>query len=79
MKLFSYGITINSICRKHWNEYIPDIVGRDDFQGVIIHSKNYRHAELFEGPDVAILGGFRTAEDICIQVAEKARKVLFRK
>ncbi|KAK3082703.1 hypothetical protein FSP39_003185 [Pinctada imbricata] len=59
----------------HWNEYIPDIKGKDDFKGIFLHSRNYRHVEVFEGLDVAILGGFRTAEDVALQIEEKARKV----
>ncbi|KAK3083174.1 hypothetical protein FSP39_015743 [Pinctada imbricata] len=64
------------VCIGHdWNEYIPNIPGMEDFKGKIMHSRNYRHAELFEGLDVAILGVHFTGEDVSMQIAKHARKV----
>ncbi|KAK3082842.1 hypothetical protein FSP39_006824 [Pinctada imbricata] len=57
------------------NEYIPNIPGMEDFKGKIMHSRNYRHAELFEGLDVALLGIHYTGEDVSMQIARFARKV----
>ncbi|KAK3082870.1 hypothetical protein FSP39_007531 [Pinctada imbricata] len=45
------------------------------FQGRIMHSRNYRHAELFEGLDLAVLGANFSGQEISMQIAKCAKKV----
>ncbi|KAK3083147.1 hypothetical protein FSP39_015080 [Pinctada imbricata] len=64
------------VCSGHdWNEYIPNIPGMGEFKGKTMHSRDYRHAELFEGLDVAVLGAHYTGEDVSMQIAKQAKKV----
>ncbi|XP_062593555.1 uncharacterized protein LOC134255032 [Saccostrea cucullata] len=64
------------VCNGHDSEpYSPNIPGMELFEGRIIHSKEFRHEEHFEGLRVAILGCNFSGEDISMHVAKFARKV----
>ncbi|XP_061179580.1 uncharacterized protein LOC133188220 [Saccostrea echinata] len=55
--------------------YNPNIPGMELFEGRMIHSKEFRHEEHFDGLRVAILGCSFSGEDISMHVAKFAKKV----
>ncbi|XP_062618566.1 uncharacterized protein LOC134280154 isoform X2 [Saccostrea cucullata] len=64
------------ICNGHNSKpYTPNIPGMELFEGRMIHSKEFRHEEHFDGLCVAILGCSFSGEDISMHVAKFAKKV----
>ncbi|XP_061180444.1 dimethylaniline monooxygenase [N-oxide-forming] 4-like [Saccostrea echinata] len=64
------------VCNGHYSKaYIPNISGMELFEGRIIHSKEFRHEEHFDGLRVAILGCNYSGEDISLHVVQFAKKV----
>ncbi|XP_062618555.1 dimethylaniline monooxygenase [N-oxide-forming] 2-like, partial [Saccostrea cucullata] len=59
----------------HSEPYTPDIPGMELFEGRMIHSKEFRHEEHFDGLRVAVLGCSYSGEDISMHVAKFAKKV----
>ncbi len=55
---------------------IPDITGMESFEGQIIHSHNYRRPEAFGGKRVACLGAAASGQDIALDMAQHAEKVI---
>ena len=57
---------------------MPDIPGlTDSFRGLVIHSHNYRRAEVFQDMDVVVLGGGFSGVDICLNLTDNAHKIYF--
>ena len=54
---------------------IPNIPGLHSFSGLLMHSHDYRHPDVFEGKHVVILGAAASGQDICLEVATKAEIV----
>ncbi|XP_062618681.1 uncharacterized protein LOC134280295 [Saccostrea cucullata] len=66
------------VCNGHHSEpYTPDIPGMELFEGRMIHSKEFRHEEHFDGLRVAVLGCSYSGEDISMHVAKFAKKGFF--
>ncbi|XP_062572743.1 flavin-containing monooxygenase 5-like [Saccostrea cucullata] len=64
------------VCNGHdTNEYTPNVPGMKSFEGRIIHSKDFRYEEHFDGLRVAILGCHFSGEDISMHVSKFAKKV----
>src|SRR5690606_2908451 len=56
-----------------WSKpFIPDYPGREDFEGVQLHSTNYRRPEPFAGKKVAIVGGANSGAQILAEVSRVA-------
>lgn len=55
---------------------MPDIPGIRSFEGTVMHSHSYRHPEDFTGNKVVVLGGRSSGQDISLDVAKFARKVI---
>ncbi|KAL6242461.1 hypothetical protein RBB50_010601 [Rhinocladiella similis] len=57
--------------------YLPTISGRDSFKGLLIHSKQLkeRAAELAVCKDVVVLGGNKSAWDVCYDAAHSGARV----
>src|SRR3546814_2498096 len=53
--------------------YIPDIAGRDLFQGTQVHSARYVRPEDFAGQTVLVVGGGNSGAQIMAEVAPIAR------
>ena len=51
------------------------IPGLESFPGLVMHSHDYRHPEVFQGKHLVILGGASSGQDICLEVAHSAEKV----
>ncbi|XP_025208896.1 senecionine N-oxygenase-like isoform X2 [Melanaphis sacchari] len=57
--------------------FTPDIPGKDDFEGVQIHSHDYRIPEHFTNMNVLIIGSGPSGIDICLDVSKVANQVYF--
>ena len=54
----------------------PDIEGMESFPGLQMHCHNYRHAELFQGSRVLVVGASFSGEvfvHLCLQGVSHAR------
>ncbi|XP_050540123.1 senecionine N-oxygenase-like isoform X2 [Daktulosphaira vitifoliae] len=56
---------------------MPDIPGNDTFDGVCIHSHDYKFPEKFKNMNVLIVGSGPSGIDICRDVAKVANQVFF--
>ena len=54
------------------NPYIPDYTGIDKFNGIQIHSQDYRNPNQFSGKRVAVIGAANSAVQIVADLIEKA-------
>ena len=55
-----------------WNPIIPDYPGRDQFQGVQLHSARYRSPEAFAGRRVLVVGGGNSGAQILAELSRVA-------
>ena len=53
----------------------PSIPGLESFPGILMHSHDYRHPDVFQGKRVIVLGAGASGQDICLEVAKKAEIV----
>lgn len=66
-----------AICNGHYS--VPryaDICGIENFKGKIMHSHDYRVADMFSGQNVLCIGANSSGVDIALEVAEVAKKVV---
>ena len=49
---------------------IPDL---ESFPGLVMHSHDYRHPEVFQGKHLVILGAASSGQNICLQAANHGR------
>lgn len=63
------------LCRHFFVPLTPSIPGLDSFPGLLMHSHDYRHPDVFEGKHVVVLGAGSSGQDICLEVAKKAKIV----
>ena len=54
---------------------VPPFPGSEDFQGRLLHSRDYRRAEDFTGQTVAVIGSSYSGKDVARQLSETANKV----
>ena len=54
---------------------MPVIPGLESFPGLVMHSHDYRHPEVFQGKHLVILSAASSGQDICLQAANHAEKV----
>lgn len=66
--------TMNIVCATgSFNQpYIPELEGRSDFKGKIIHSSEYRNPESFHNQRVVVVGRGNSAVQIGAEISEKA-------
>lgn len=57
--------------------YIPDIPGLDGFEGILIHSHDYRENSKFADMKVVVLGAGASGIDIGLEVSNAAKEVSF--
>src|SRR5690606_21943095 len=56
-----------------WSQpFIPEYAGREHFQGIQLHSADYKNAELFKNKKVMIVGGGNSGAQILAEVSEVA-------
>ncbi len=70
------------ICNGVFSEpYVPDIDGRERFEGTVLHSSQFTEPEMVEGKKVAVVGAGKSALDCAAAAADHAESstLLFRK
>jgi dimethylaniline monooxygenase (N-oxide forming) len=61
---------------RHYSEpYIPENLRLSDFDGLVVHSHDYRTSDVFDKKTVIVLGGGSSAIDISIEICAVATKV----
>ncbi|XP_055626203.1 senecionine N-oxygenase-like [Toxorhynchites rutilus septentrionalis] len=64
------------VCNGHYSyPMIPEYPGRDQFNGLQIHSHDYRSAERFAGEDLLVIGAGYSALDIVIATLNVAKSI----
>ena len=58
------------------NPYIPDIPGRAEFRGRVLHAFDYREPSSFAGQRIVVVGGANSAVQIGYELARVARVTL---
>ncbi len=58
------------------NPYIPDIPGRGDYRGRVLHAFDYREPSSFAGQRIVVVGGANSAVQIGYELARVARVTL---
>jgi cation diffusion facilitator CzcD-associated flavoprotein CzcO len=67
----------NKIVVSHHSEPdIPELPGKDSFQGNIMHSHAYREAKPFKGQRVLVVGAGPSALDIALELSKEAERVI---
>ena len=56
----------------NWNPKIPDYPGRESFRGQVIHSAQYKGAEILRGRRVVVVGAGNTGCDVAVESAQNA-------
>jgi putative flavoprotein involved in K+ transport len=56
--------------------FIPEVAGREDFQGRVVHSFQYRSPESFQGQRVVVVGAGNSAVQIAVELANTAKVTL---
>ena len=54
---------------------VPELPGLSDFEGVLMHSHDYRIPEIFKDKVVAILGAASSGQDMALDIAPVAKHV----
>lgn len=54
---------------------MPEIHGLECFPGLVMHSHDYRHSNVFQGMNVLIVGAGNSGQDICLEIADSANFV----
>tara|TARA_Y100000588_G_scaffold202968_1_gene216761 strand:+ start:80 stop:1333 length:1254 start_codon:yes stop_codon:yes gene_type:complete len=64
------------VCNGHFsNPRVAKIEGLENFQGLLMHSHNYRSPERFEGKRVTLLGAAASATDLALEINGVADQV----
>ncbi|KAI0233547.1 Flavin-containing monooxygenase FMO GS-OX5 [Lamellibrachia satsuma] len=64
------------VCNGHYSvPMIPSLPGQKDFKGLLMHSHNYRHPEVFRDMNVLCLGAGPSGIDIALEIAPFAKQV----
>ena len=59
-----------------WSQpFIPEYEGREQFQGIHIHSADYKNAEAFKGKKVIVVGGGNSGAQILAEVSQVAETI----
>ncbi|MCZ6675017.1 MAG: NAD(P)-binding domain-containing protein [Verrucomicrobia bacterium] len=64
------------VCNGHYsNPRVPEITGMETFEGVLMHSHNYRTPDMFKGKRVALFGAAASALDLSVEISQVAEQV----
>ncbi|KFM65175.1 Flavin-containing monooxygenase FMO GS-OX-like 2, partial [Stegodyphus mimosarum] len=65
------------VCNGHYSvPYIPEIPGLDTFDGLLMHSHDYREESKFQNLKVVVLGAGASGIDIAIEISKVAAEVV---
>lgn len=78
IKIFDFIVVASGL---YIDPYIPEIPGRENFSGEVIHASDYRSPALATGKKVAVVGFGKSALDVAGEVAKFAKRtvLIFRK
>lgn len=65
-----------SVNRHYSIPLVPDLPGLQDFKGTTVHSHDYRHPETYKDQTLLILGAASSGQDIALETAKVAKKVI---
>lgn len=72
----TYEFDYVMVCNGHYTHpMIPDYPGRTSFEGLQLHSHDYRSANQFQGHDLLLVGAGYSASDIAIATVETAKSI----
>jgi len=54
---------------------LPKFEGQDNYKGKLIHTEEYKNAEVFKGQTVLLVGAGESGSDICNEISKFATKV----
>jgi len=63
------------LCRHYAEPLVPSLPGQSQFKGLVLHSHDYRHPEVFTDMNVLCLGAGPSGVDISIEIAPFAKQV----
>ena len=63
------------LCRHYAEPLVPSLPGQSQFKGLVMHSHDYRHPEVFTDMNVLCLGAGHSGVDISIEIAPFAKQV----
>lgn len=61
---------------RFWIPYQPEILTLSQFQGKVIHSRDYRSRDPYSGQRVAVIGASASGADICMELSTVAAEVI---
>ncbi|XP_058446206.1 senecionine N-oxygenase-like [Malaya genurostris] len=65
------------VCNGHYSSpFVPEYPGKNEFEGLIIHSHEYRSEERFTGHHVLLVGAGYSASDIAIATVKYAKSLV---
>ena len=72
-----YSVNTGSwcLCRHYAQPLVPSLPGQSQFEGLVMHSHDYRHPEVFTDMNVLCLGAGPSGVDISIEMAPFAKQV----
>jgi cation diffusion facilitator CzcD-associated flavoprotein CzcO len=74
-ELLTYAYAGVVIANGHnWNPKIPAYPGQDAFTGQIIHSRDYKSADILRGRRVVVVGAGNTGCDVAVESAQNAER-----
>ena len=63
------------LCRHYVEPLVPSLPGQSQFEGLVMHSHDYRHPEVFKDMNVLCLGAGPSGIDISLEIAPFAKQV----
>jgi len=63
------------VCSHYFEPLVPDDICMEKFNGLKLHSHDYRHPGVFKDRSVVVLGAGPSGTDIAIEIAPVAKKV----
>ncbi|XP_065077838.1 senecionine N-oxygenase-like [Ochlerotatus camptorhynchus] len=72
----TYEFDYVMVCNGHYTHpMIPEYLGRDSFEGLQLHSHDYRNADQFQDLDLLLVGAGYSSSDIAIATVKVAKSV----
>lgn len=61
---------------QQWYPFMPEVDGRDQFSGQVLHSSQYKYPEEFSGKNVLVIGAGNSGVDIVVDAAEYGERAV---
>jgi len=63
------------LCRHYFEPHVPESIRQDAFNGLVMHSHDYRQPETFKDRSVVVFGAGPSGTDIAIEISPFVKKV----